>query len=798
MKKWMTAVGLLLLCLTLSAMAEGIFVIPSNVSVIEEEAFANLTRDTVLIGKNVTAIGENAFSDRVSTIYGFLDSEAEKYAAQNDISFIPLNVMDISIGADDVWAPQGAEFALTLSATTNIASLRYTLSFEQNGEALYEYTLPDDGARHTYIVREPGTYDIVVEASNGYDTACKRFDGALRIEAPIGFAQENLLVDLNQTKALFSEDETRSVEIVSFDKNLVSVENGQIKGLKTGKAKIEARIVCGENRILTGTCTVTVCKSVTNVSIAPANAHLLPGESTSLKNTIKPTDAGQKQLSYTSSDETIAQVGDDGTVLAVSPGTVNITATAVSGVSGSCEITVEHPVAEVILPETLDVGLDETLTVEATVLPENAYYKNLGWESSDPSVATITNGKLKGIKIGECDIVAYAHNDIGAVCHVRVIKPVKTVKLNKTAVTVDLYANYQFEATVKPDDAFDPTLTWTSSDETIATVDENGLVTTLKAGVCTIKAESVNGISAVCKVTVKETLLTSLGFKEVYVTLRVGDEYATGINVSPSVAQNKDVTYFSSNPAVATVDENGVVHAESTGNTIITATSVAVPSVKNSCKIFVISDNALPLEGVVIGINPGHQKAGINTLYPMAPGSSVKKVGCKVGTQGLKTRTPEYVVALEVGIKLRDILVANGATVIMTRTSNDVYLTNIQRAAILNDANVDAAIQLHCNGGATSAYGMSTYYRTSGDWVEESRWLSTCLLNHTLATTSASNKGVHVCNTYMSLNWSFTPACLIEMGYLTNTQEELKLVDPDYQDQLAWGMYYGLLEYFGR
>ena len=174
------------------------------------------------------------------------------------------------------------------------------------------------------------------------------------------------------------------------------------------------------------------------------------------------------------------------------------------------------------------------------------------------------------------------------------------------------------------------------------------------------------------------------------------------------------------------------------------------------------------------------------------------KVGCKVGTQGIKSRVTEYEVNLEVSLILKDMLAEAGATVVMTRTENDVYLTNIDRAEILNKAKVDAAIQVHCNGGAPSAYGMSSYYRTTGSWVEEGSWMAKCLLKHMLKTTGAKDAGVHVCNTYMSLNYSFTPACLVEMGYLTNVEEDKLLVSPDYQRKLAQGMVDGLLEYFGR
>ena len=453
---------------------------------------------------------------------------------------------------------------------------------------------------------------------------------------------------------------------------------------------------------------------------------------------------------------------------------------------------------DLYLQEEAILNVGDTTVLKTNISSDDPRFRNLRWECSDSSVATFKNGKIKAVKQGQCDISAYTENLLLARCRVIIQIPVKTVKLNAASVQINLYECYELVATLLPGEADDQTLSWASSNEDVATVDENGVVTTLKAGSCTVTATAASGASGSCKLTVKETKMTSFVFNDLFITLHVGDIRELSISASPAIAQNKRLNYSSSAPDVAYVDENGVLHALAIGNTVITGVSQVNSGVSNTCKVFVISENALPFEGVVIGINPGHQKRGINTLYPISPGSSTMKVGCKVGTQGLNTKTPEYVVALDVSLMLRDMLVKNGATVVMTRTDNDAYLTNIQRADILNKASVDAAIQVHCNGGGASQYGMSSYYRTSGSWVEEGAWMANCLLKHMLKTTGAKDAGVHVCNTYMSLNYSFTPACLVEMGYLTNAKEELLLINPEYQRKLAQGMYDGLLEYFGR
>ena len=140
-----------------------------------------------------------------------------------------------------------------------------------------------------------------------------------------------------------------------------------------------------------------------------------------------------------------------------------------------------------------------------------------------------------------------------------------------------------------------------------------------------------------------------------------------------------------------------------------------------------------------------------------------------------------------------------GAEVVMTRTENDVMIHNISRAEMLNNANVDMAIQVHCNdGGSPSTSGVSTYYRTGSNWVDESRNFAEAVGEHICSVTGANNRGVILCNTYMSLNYSTTPAILVEMGYMSSRTEDYLLADDDYRTLLARGMLEAIADYFGR
>ncbi len=127
------------------------------------------------------------------------------------------------------------------------------------------------------------------------------------------------------------------------------------------------------------------------------------------------------------------------------------------------------------------------------------------------------------------------------------------------------------------------------------------------------------------------------------------------------------------------------------------------------------------LAGMLIGIDPGHQDHANRDKEPLAPGSSEMKKKVSSGTQGVKTRINEYETDLVVALKLRDRLEAEGARVIMTRETNDVDISNVERALMMNEANVDIWLRVHCNGNKKrDVHGMSMYVRDSGPCAEES------------------------------------------------------------------------------
>lgn len=208
----------------------------------------------------------------------------------------------------------------------------------------------------------------------------------------------------------------------------------------------------------------------------------------------------------------------------------------------------------------------------------------------------------------------------------------------------------------------------------------------------------------------------------------------------------------------------------------------------------------LPLEGVTIGLDPGHQSKANYDEEPVAPNSSEKKAKVSSGTQGVYTKVYEYTVNLNVALLLRDLLEANGANVVMTRTSNDVDISNSARAKMLNDANVDLAVRIHCNGTSNSKTNGAFILVPSGKYTKDiqevSHLAAQSILDAFIKETGAKDLGITPRDDQTGFNFSTVPICNIEMGHMSNKNEDILLTSSEYQEKCAQGIFNGILAYF--
>ncbi len=218
------------------------------------------------------------------------------------------------------------------------------------------------------------------------------------------------------------------------------------------------------------------------------------GKTLALNTTITPAKATNKGVTWTSSDESIATV-KNGIVTGVKDGTVTITGTTNDGNKVStCEVTVYSiPVTGITLSDTTkQIERGKTATITATVTPSNATDTSVTWTSSDPTVATVKNGVVTAVKVGTATITAKTNDgDYTASCDVEVYKNnVTGITLSKSSLSVGVGSTSQLTATIAPSNATDTSVTWTTSDNTVATVSSTGLVTGVKKGRATITATS--------------------------------------------------------------------------------------------------------------------------------------------------------------------------------------------------------------------------------------------------------------------------------------------------------------------
>lgn len=206
----------------------------------------------------------------------------------------------------------------------------------------------------------------------------------------------------------------------------------------------------------------------------------------------------------------------------------------------------------------------------------------------------------------------------------------------------------------------------------------------------------------------------------------------------------------------------------------------------------------LPLSGCLIGLDPGHQAQGNSQQEPISPGASQTKAKVSSGTSGVSTGIAEYVTNLEIGLQLRDLLEGLGAQVVMTRETHEVDISNIERAQLMNEAGVQLCLRLHCNGSENrEVQGLTLYAKATGEGAEESAALANALLEPMLTATGAKNRGVILNDNYTGQNWSTVPCVMVEMGFMSNPEEDVLLNSPDYQQKLIAGMAQGIADYLG-
>ena len=361
----------------------------------------------------------------------------------------------------------------------------------------------------------------------------------------------------------------------SSDTGVATVsDDGVIEARADGTAIIFAKTETGA----TAHVTVNVTQPVEGLILNFSEKTIYVGQKFEMRASVNPSSASDLAVSWKSSNTDVATIDKNGLVTGIKGGVTVITATTEDGgFKDSCVVMVRELISEISLNHTQYVlGVGKTVNLTATVTNEAATHQDVRWVSSNSSIASVNQrGKVTGLKIGDATITAIAKDgsQVEAYCEIEVVRPITRITLDRNFMTMYVGDTRKINAKVTPSNATYKNPIYTSSDEDIAIVTEDGNIIGVSAGTVTItaKAPDNSNKSAVCVVTVNNRVpATSITVMERRVTMVPGESKYVQVALNPANSTDS-LTWSSDNASVARVDsKTGKITARNTGTALIT------------------------------------------------------------------------------------------------------------------------------------------------------------------------------------------------------------------------------------
>lgn len=279
------------------------------------------------------------------------------------------------------------------------------------------------------------------------------------------------------------------------------------------------------------------------------------------------------------------------------------------------------------------------------------------------------------------------------------------------------------------------------------------------------------------------------------------EEVADSVTVSEVVNTETDAEEVTETSTYAVTEETQTVSDSVTEDIKETVTEVMQETEAQATAALETEDTGeVHISGSVhmVAIDAGHQQYGNSEQEPVGPGASQTKAKVTGGTSGVVTGIPEYQLNLSVAMKLKDELISRGYQVYMIRESNEVDISNSERAEAAYNAGADILVRIHANGSEDSSVnGAMTICMTPSNpynayLYEASRRLSESVLNQLVAATGVRKEYVWETDTMSGINWSKVPVTIVEMGYMSNPDEDRRMADEGYQRSIARGIAEGI------
>ena len=632
----------------------GSITIPNSVTSIGDFAFSGSGLTNITIPNSVTSIGNSAFydcnslrsvtiPDSVISIKDYAFKYCEKaifYVTSAKIKQLLINyginesrirgksVTSIKLNNTSLSVLVGKTSSLTATVSPDNAT-NTAVKWSSSNTAVA--TVDSDG-KITGVAAGGAIITCTATDGSNISTTCNVTVTTVPLTS-VALNNTSLSVEKGNTATLVAtvsptNASNKAVKWSSSNTAVATIDsNGKITGVAYGTAVITCTTSDGNK---SATCNVTVVTYVTNVKLNNTTLKLEQAKTSTLIATVTPTNASNKKVTWSSNDTSVATVDSKGKITAVLAGIANITCTANdgSGKSATCTLTVTPPksVLSITLSNTsLSVLVGKTSTLKATVSPTNATNKTVSWGSSNPSIVTVdSNGKVTAVAAGTANIICVANDgsNISSTCTVTVVKTISvtSIKLNNTTLIVEQGKTSTLTATVSPTDATNKTVSWGTSNPSIATVDSKGKITAVAAGKANIICVATDGtnISSTCAVTVTPLVkVVSIKLSNTSLTLEKGITSTLSATVAPTNASDKTVTWSSNNTSVATVDSKGKITGVAYGTAVITCKANGGSSIISTCTVTVTTRVAsIALNNKSLNLEAGTTSTLISTILP--------------------------------------------------------------------------------------------------------------------------------------------------------------------------------------
>lgn len=577
-------------------------------------------------GKVLTVKGVASGTVKITatqTINGVMKSES-------CVVYVTTPVGEITINPSSVTVDRGS---------TTTVQLLFNPAGPTNNKVLWGTSNPDvatvEGDSYTATITgvKGGTATINVISEDGLKVAtCDVYVrepvtgitlNETTVESSMAIGKFQLVATVNPA----GEGVNRNVTWTSSDTSIITVdENGLVSFVKPGYATIVCKT---EDGAFIATCNFIISIPVTSIKLDYTDEIMSLGQRLRITAEVLPVDASNKNVYWESSNTNVCIVDSNGLVEAVGTGSCTILCKSVDGGSTAmCNIYVKQPVTQIVLNTTdITVRKGQVFWLNATCLPENADNKIVTWESRDESVCKVENdGKCTATGAGTTSIIA-TNVDTGltAYCVVTVTQPVTGITLNSDYQLMWVGSKYAIIPTIEPADAENKNVTYFSSDSTVATVDEHGVVTALKGGTCVIEVTTEEcQLTAACTIEVKE-YVSSVTLSEHNKFLNVGASGTLTASVETSTATNKNIVWSSSNNDICSVDQKGNIIGYNPGTAVITATAADGSGVSDSCIVRVVNPvTSISVEPSTVHLLVGDSTIVTANIYP--EDASVKDV----------------------------------------------------------------------------------------------------------------------------------------------------------------------------